>query len=84
MVDFSFLTTLVAAAELKAIAASIATLCLAGVALGIGNIFVSAINSVTRNPAAKSDIQTFAFIGAAFAEALGLLGVVVAFLILFM
>ncbi len=83
MVDFSILSTLVAAAELKAIAAGIATFCLAGVAIGIANIFTSAINSISRNPASKKDVQTLAFIGTAFAEMLGLLGVVVAFLILF-
>lgn len=77
------LLNMLAAGDLKTIAAALATLCLAGVALAIGNVFVGAINSVARNPAAKGDIQFFAFIGAAFAEALGLLGVVVAFLILF-
>ncbi len=68
---------------LKAFGAAIAVLCLSGVAGAIGNVFNAAINAVARNPAAKSDIQSFAFIGAAFAEALGLMAVVIAFLILF-
>ncbi|MFV0321552.1 MAG: ATP synthase subunit C family protein [Alphaproteobacteria bacterium] len=68
---------------LKAIGAGFAVLCLGGVAGAIGNVFNAAINSIARNPAAKADIQSFAFIGAAFAEALGLMAVVIAFLILF-
>lgn len=68
---------------LKVFGAAIAVLCLGGVAGAIGNVFNAAINSVARNPAVKNDIQSFAFIGAAFAEALGLMAVVVAFLILF-
>ncbi|MFV0431507.1 MAG: F0F1 ATP synthase subunit C [Alphaproteobacteria bacterium] len=68
---------------LKAIGAAIAVICLGGVAGAIGNVFIAAVNSVARNPAAKGDIQFFAFIGAAFAEALGLMAVVIALLILF-
>ncbi len=75
--------TLLDLSILKAIGAALAVLCLGGVAGAIGNVFNAAINSIARNPAAKSDIQSFAFIGAAFAEALGLMAVVIAFLILF-
>ncbi len=68
---------------LKYIGAAIAVLCLGSVAGAIGNIFTNAINSIARNPASKNDVQQLAFIGAAFAEALGLLAAVIAFLILF-
>ncbi len=68
---------------LKYIGAGIALFSLGGVAGAIGNVFTNAINSIARNPASKSDVQQLAFIGAAFAEALGLLAAVIAFLILF-
>jgi F0F1-type ATP synthase membrane subunit c/vacuolar-type H+-ATPase subunit K len=46
-------------------------------------VFSALINSVARNPASQGQVQPFAFLGFALAEATGLFGLAVAFLILF-
>ena len=46
-------------------------------------MFSSLISSVARNPAAQAQVQPFAFLGFALAEATGLFGLAIAFLILF-
>jgi F0F1-type ATP synthase membrane subunit c/vacuolar-type H+-ATPase subunit K len=46
-------------------------------------VFAALINSVARNPAAQGKVQPFAFLGFALAEATGLFGLAIAFLILF-
>ena len=52
-----------------------------GAGIGIGNVFGSLINSLARNPAAQ--VTTWAFLGFALAEATGLFGLLIAFMILF-
>ena len=54
-----------------------------GAGIGIGNVFSSLISAVARNPAAQAQVQPFAFLGFALAEATGLFGLAIAFLILF-
>ena len=54
-----------------------------GAGVGIGNVFSSLISAVARNPAAQAQVQPFAFLGFALAEATGLFGLAIAFLILF-
>jgi F-type H+-transporting ATPase subunit c len=44
-------------------------------------VFAALINSLARNPAAQ--VKPFAFLGFALAEATGLFGLAIAFLILF-
>ena len=46
-------------------------------------VFAALINSVARNPASQAQVQPFAFLGFALAEATGLFGLAIAFLILF-
>jgi len=65
-------------AAAKMIGAGLACIALVGAGIGIGNVFGSLINSLARNPAAP-----FAFLGFALAEATGLFGLAIAFLILF-
>src|SRR5260370_18328348 len=56
---------------------------LGGAGVGIGNVFSSLISAVARNPAAQGQVQPFAFLGFALAEATGLFGLAIAFLLLF-
>jgi F0F1-type ATP synthase membrane subunit c/vacuolar-type H+-ATPase subunit K len=63
------------------IGAGIACIALVGAGIGIGNIFAALVGAIARNPAAP--VQTPAFLGFALAEATGLFGLAVAFIILF-
>jgi F0F1-type ATP synthase membrane subunit c/vacuolar-type H+-ATPase subunit K len=63
------------------IGAGLACIALVGAGIGIGNVFSSLISALARNPAAQ--VTPFAFLGFALAEATGLFGLAVAFLILF-
>lgn len=67
----------------KLIAAAIAALGVTGAALGVGRIFSSMIDGTARNPSAKKDMQTFAYVGAALAEGLGIFALAIAFMIFF-
>lgn len=67
----------------KLLAAAIAALGVTGAALGVGRIFSSIIDSIARNPSAKNEMQTFAYVGAALAEGLGIFALAIAFMIFF-
>jgi F-type H+-transporting ATPase subunit c len=67
----------------KLIGAGLACIALVGAGIGIGNVFSSLIGAVARNPASQGTVQPFAFLGFALAEATGLFGLAIAFLILF-
>lgn len=66
---------------LKFIGMGLCALGFLGAAIGVGNIFSSLLEGIARNPSAKSQLMTPAFIGAAFAELMGLLAFVVVFII---
>ena len=68
-------------ASAKMIGAGLACIALVGAGIGIGNVFASLISSLARNPAAE--VTTWAFLGLALAEATGLFGLLIAFMILF-
>jgi len=68
-------------AAAKMIGAGLACIALVGAGIGIGNVFSSLINSLARNPSAQ--VTTWAFLGSALAEATGLFGLLIAFMILF-
>ncbi len=70
-------------AALKFIGAGLTVFGMLGAAIGVGNIFGAALNGIARNPSAEGKIKTFALIGAAFAEFMGLLALLVAILLLF-
>lgn len=70
-------------ASAKMIGAGIACIALVGAGIGIGNIFSSLVASIARNPASQAQIQVPALLGFALAEATGLFGLIVAFIILF-
>jgi F-type H+-transporting ATPase subunit c len=76
--------TLVASAQsAKYLAGALALLCIFGVGLGLGNIFSAYMNGAARNPSAEPKLKSMAIIGAGMTEALGILAVIVAILILF-
>jgi F-type H+-transporting ATPase subunit c len=54
-----------------------------GPAIGIGNLVGKALEGIARQPEASGQIQTAMFIGIAFAEAIALYALVVAFLLIF-
>ena len=68
-------------ASAKLIGAGLACVALVGAGIGIGNVFASLISALARNPAAQ--VTPFAVLGFALAEATGLFGLAIAFLILF-
>ncbi|WND01995.1 F0F1 ATP synthase subunit C [Temperatibacter marinus] len=67
----------------KMIGAGIATLALAGVGIGLGNIFGSFLNGALRNPSAAPKVFGNLLLGFALTEAVALFALVIAFLILF-
>jgi F-type H+-transporting ATPase subunit c len=67
----------------KMIGAGLAVIGLFGVGSGIGAIFSSLIESVARNPAARSQVFGLAILGFALVEAVALYALLIAFLILF-
>jgi len=71
----------------KAAALLAAGLCMGigaiGPAIAIGNLVGKALEGIARQPEAGQQIQTAMFIGIAFAEAISLYALVVAFLLIF-
>jgi F-type H+-transporting ATPase subunit c len=67
----------------KYLGASIATVALIGAGAGAGIVFGSLLISIARNPFLKDELFKFAILGFALTEAVGLLGLMMAFLILF-
>ncbi len=67
----------------KFIGAGLATLGMAGAAIGVGNIFGNFLSGALRNPsAAQSQFSNLIF-GFAVTEALGIFSLVIAFLLLY-
>ena len=67
----------------KLIGAGLAVIALAGVGVGIGNIFASLVTAVGRNPAAKNEVFGIAILGFALTEAVALFALVILLLLLF-
>ena len=67
----------------KFIGAGLAAIALAGAGIGIGTIFGNFLQSGLRNPSAVPRLTTQLYVGFALAEATGLFGLVMAFIILF-
>jgi len=67
----------------KMIGAGMATSGLIGAGVGVGIVFGSLIIAYGRNPRLQKQLFTYALIGFALTEAIGLLALVMAFLILF-
>ena len=67
----------------KSIAAGLATISLVGAGAGAGIVFGSLVMAVARNPGLKPESFQYAILGFALTEAVGLLGIMMAFLLLF-
>ncbi len=70
-------------ASAKMIGAGLAVIALAGVGVGIGNIFANLVASVGRNPAIGDTVFPIGILGFALTEAIALFALLIAFLILF-
>jgi len=69
--------------ELKYVGAGLACLAMLGAAIGVGNIFAAYLEGAMRNPsAAPQQFGTLIF-GFAVTEALGIFGLLIAFLLMF-
>ena len=67
----------------KYLGAGIAAFGMIGAGIGIGNIFAALLAAIARNPSAKADLVPNAFVGAGFAEALGIFSLLISILLLF-
>ncbi|GFS21592.1 mitochondrial ATP synthase subunit 9-like protein [Elysia marginata] len=67
----------------KYIGAGAATVGVAGSGAGIGSVFGSLVIGYARNPSLKGQLFSFAILGFALSEAMGLLCLMMAFLLLF-
>ena len=65
------------------IGAGLACIAMGGAGIGVGHVAGNFLNGALRNPAAAKEQTGMFFVGMAFAEALGLFGLVVALLLLF-
>ena len=68
---------------LKFIGAGLTSFGFLGAALALGNIFSSAFSSIARNPSVEPKLTKYIFIGAGFAESMGLFSLVIALILLF-
>ena len=69
--------------EFKMIGAGLATIALGGVGMGIGTIFGSLLDSISRNPSLHQRLFNLAIFGFALTEAIALFTIMIVFLILF-
>ncbi len=67
----------------KMIGAGLASIALAGAGVGIGLIFGNYLAGALRNPAAADSQRANLYVGFALAEATGLFGMLMAFIILY-
>lgn len=68
---------------LKYIGAGIGTIALGGVGAGVGKIFAAFLHESSRNPGGRKQLFTYALIGLALTEAIGLYALVIVFIIMF-
>ena len=83
--DFNFKQELVNSflAIGRSVGAGLATVGLAGAGVGVGVVFGSLVFGLSRNPAEEARLFKYAMLGFALTEAVGLLALMMAFLILF-
>jgi F-type H+-transporting ATPase subunit c len=67
----------------KLIGAGLATIALAGAAIGIGLIFGSLIQGTSRNPSLRRELFNTAILGFALTEAMGLFALMMALIFLY-
>ena len=67
----------------KLIGAGLATIGVVGAGAGIGIVFAGFLLALSRNPAKEGRLMQFVLLGFALTEAMGLLAIMMAFLILY-
>ena len=67
----------------KLIGAGLATIALAGAAVGVGLIFAALIQGTSRNPSLRKELFNTAILGFALTEALGLFAQMMALIFLY-
>jgi len=67
----------------KVIGAGLTTLGLGGTGVGVGSVFAALVQSTARNPSVKQQLFSYAILGFALTEAVGLFALMLAFLILY-
>lgn len=67
----------------RMVGAGLATISLVGAGAGVGVVFGSLILGLSRNPNMRDEMFKYAILGFALTEAVGLLGLMMAFLIMF-
>ncbi len=67
----------------KYIAAGMVNVGLLAAAFGVSKIWSTLISTVGRNPAAKGDVELYAWVGFAVTEAIGLFALVISLITLF-
>lgn len=67
----------------KLIGSGLATIGVVGAGAGIGTVFGSLIKGLARNDSKKDNLMQIAILGFALTEAMGLLAIMMAFLILY-
>lgn len=65
------------------IGAGLAAIALAGVGVGIGNVFSTTIATIGRNPSIQDRVSGMMWIGFALVEAIGLFALLIAFMVMF-
>lgn len=79
--DSIFYLTLTTAA--KSMGAGLATIGVVGAGAGIGTVFAGLLLGVSRNPLKEARLTQLAILGFVLTEAMGLLAIMMAFLILY-
>jgi F-type H+-transporting ATPase subunit c len=67
----------------KMIGSGLATIGLTGAGIGVGIVFGFLLDALSRNPNLQKSLFSYAILGFALTEAVGLLALMMAFLILF-
>jgi len=67
----------------KLIGAGLATIGLTGAGVGVGSVFAALVQATSRNPSLKQQLFSYAILGFALTEAVGLFALMMAFLILY-
>lgn len=70
-------------AAAKIIGAGLATIGLTGAGAGIGIVFAALITATSRNPSLRAQLFSYAILGFALTEAIGLFSLMMAFLLLY-
>lgn len=68
---------------IKLLGAGLATISLAGVGIGIGNVFNALILAVSRNPSLEQTLFRLSILGFALTEAIALFALMIVFMLLF-